>query len=55
MRRFPVVVSPVTGAASPDEVERNLGALRVSVPEASWAALGRRRVKAAAASPQAHA
>jgi len=55
MRRFPVVVSRVTGAASPDEVERNLGALRGSVPEASWAALGRRRVKSAAASPQAHA
>ena len=38
--RFPEVVSLVIGAASPDEVEQNIDALRVCVPEAFWKAIG---------------
>lgn len=38
--RFPQVVSLVIGAASAQEVEQNVDALRVSVPEAFWNAVG---------------
>jgi D-threo-aldose 1-dehydrogenase len=37
--RFPDVVSLVIGAASPDEVEQNLSALRAFVPDAFWSSL----------------
>ena len=38
--RFADVVSLVIGAASPDEVEQNVAALHVPVPEAFWEAVG---------------